>query len=312
MFVALYNGSSSVAGRSQAGCGWCALIRVVSTLHPKLNTLLSGSYKGLGCHLAGHRKASPSPSAYVPPPSFPPSNNNPSLSIILFYAESKPVYTEEDYQEQLDIPPPPLPPKPSHAAPQGGHFNRRPPQSHVLTTSSYDKHANFRQRATSHDSRPSARTGRGSGIAGGSTGSFRGRLSSDGSSSAQSSGALRGGPPSTAGTERQERSLSPPNTPPPPYTEFDHGHHRKPPPPPTSNGNRQFSLSQQEPAPSAYSSTHMQRTRSHGQVPYRRVNIHRVATTPSGPGGDEIGGGQRVNPPMKSPATELEGGGTLV
>lgn len=210
----------------------------------------------------------------------------------------------------MDIPPPPLPPKPLQAAPHGPS-NRRHPQPRVLVSSGYDNHTNFRQRATSHDSRPSSKTtGRGSSATNGSTGSFRGRLSSDGSGSAQSSGGLRV-PPSSAGVDKQERSLSPPNTPPPPYTEFDNGHHRKPPPPPpapaTSNGNRHFSLSQQDPGSSAYSSTHMQRTRSHGQVPYQRVNIHRVATTPGGPVGDV---GQRA-PAIKTP-TELVGGGTLV
>lgn len=204
---------------------------------------------------------------------------------------------ELEAEEELDIPPPPLPPKPPHAAPHG-HSNRRPPQPRIVTTSAYDNHANFRQRATSHDSRPSTKTRRG--VTNGNTGSFRGRVGSDGSSSR--------GPSSTASTDKHERSISPPNTPPPPYTEFDssYHHHRKAPlpPGPTSNGSRHFSLSQQaEAPPAAYSSTHMQRTRSHGQVPYRRVNIHRVATTPTTGGGEQ--------PPINSP-TELEGGGTLV
>ena len=125
------------------------------------------------------------------------------------------------------------------------------------------------------------------------------RLSSDGSG--HSSGGLRGPPSSsTASVERHERSVSPPNTPPPPYTEFDsnyHPHNHPPPPQPQqahyqgtgAASSRHFSLSQQvESLPSAYSSTHMQRTRSHGQVPYRRVNIPRTTVTGAG---QEVGGG---------------------
>ena len=225
---------------------------------------------------------------------------------------------EEEEEDELDIPPPPpLPPKPPQAAPHGHHPPRRPPQSRVLNSSAYDNHTNFRQRATSHDSRPSPSTRRG--VASGNTGGFRGRIGSDGSSSGPSSGGARGAP-STTSTDKRERSLSPPNTPPPPYTEFDssynhhHHHHRKAPlPPPTSNGGRHFSLSQQAELPSgAYGPTHMQRTHSHGQVPYRRVNMHRVATTPAGGTGEAIIGGQRSNkPPVASP-TEIDDGGTLV
>lgn len=166
---------------------------------------------------------------------------------------------------------------------------------------------------------------------GGVTG-IRGRLGSDGS--AQSSGSGLRGYSSTTSVERH--SLSPPNTPPPPYTEFDSKYqqhqphyHAPPPPPPPAQGSRHFSLSQQQEMTStAYNSINMQRTRSHGQVPYRRGNIPRTVVTPSTPsvadralppgGGSTVTGGQgqgqtRVPSPipLKSPS-DVMGGGTLV
>lgn len=207
------------------------------------------------------------------------------------------------------LPPPPLPPKPPHA-PQG-HSNRRPPKSRIVATSGYDNHTTFRQRATSQDSRTAPKTARG--VANGNAGGFRGRLNSDGSGKSSGGSATRGAPSTII--DKRECSHSPPNTPPPPYTEFDSNFRRKA--PPTPNG-FPFSLSQQaDSSPSAYSSTHMQRTRSHGQVPYRRVTISRVGTTPGGVGGGSQGeiAPQIVNngpPAAVNHPTELVGGGTLV
>lgn len=201
--------------------------------------------------------------------------------------------------------PPPLPPKQGY--PKVTHQPKNNP-------SSYDNHSlnRFRDRAaTSHIVRSTPTTPRQTN--GNAGAGFRGRLSSDGSA---------------------QLSLSPPNTPPPPYSKYDHNQthhyhhshhtfhngHQPPPLPPhhssSAASSRHFSLSQQPDASHPGYSTHIQRTRSHGNAPYRRLHIPHSndvdggegVVTKGGEGGG--GGGERV---ISTPEVFAEvDGGTLV
>ena len=189
--------------------------------------------------------------------------------------------------------PPPLPPKELQRYP-------KPPLHPKSNPSAYDNHVlkRSRDRATTHNVRSSPVTTRHSS---GSNGTgFRGQLNSDGS---------------------VPLSMSPPNTPPPPYTKYDqnqaphHNHtfHQTPPPLPQNSPavtSRHFSLSQHADVSHSNFSTHMQRTKSHGHTPYRRVHIPHSSEID---GGGVINEGGAVERVTSTPEVFVEvDGGTLV
>ena len=198
-------------------------------------------------------------------------------SVMIFHISH--THTHTHTEAAVSEKPPPLPPKqPLH--PTHGQ-------------SLYDHTQHFRQRTQSHDQRPPTSIVRRASPASGHR--VRGRLNSDGStpSSLRSSNKA----PSVTSIEKVELRDSPP----PPYSEFDR--HLPPPPP------RHFSHSQQsDPSPALYNPHSMHRTRSHGQVHYRRQGV----VPPLG--GIERTGSDRIVSPdvfqLRSPTTVT--GGTLV
>ena len=187
------------------------------------------------------------------------------------------MHTVMDIGAPVSEKPPPLPPKqPLHTA-------------HGQTL--YDHTQHFRQRAQSHDTRPPTTIVRRPSPATGSR--MRGRLNSDGStpSSLRSSNKA----PSTSSIEKAELRESPP----PPYSEYDR-HHLPPIPP------RHYSHTshQQHQSDHSYAGHSMQRTRSHGQVQFRRQGIAPIERSRSD---------RRASPEvfqLRSPTTVT--GGTLV
>ena len=178
--------------------------------------------------------------------------------------------------------PPPLPPKqPLH-----------PAQGQTL----YDHTQHFRQRAQSHDTRPPTTVVRRPSPATGHR--MRGRLNSDGST--QSSLRSSNKAPSTSSIEKAELRESPP----PPYSEYDR--HHQPPVPPRHYSHTSHQHYQSE---HPYTAGHsMQRTRSHGQVQFRRRGITPLAPI------ERSRSDRRVSPDqgfhLRSPTTVT--GGTLV
>lgn len=190
------------------------------------------------------------------------------------------MYTALDIVPPLSEKPPPLPPKQPLHPPHG--------------QSVYDRTHHFRQRAQSHDTRPTGSIVRRPSPGGAYRG--RGRLNSD--ASTQSSHRSSNKAPSINSVEKVELRESPP----PPYSEYDRNH--LPPAPP-----RHFSLSQQpDPSPTTYSAS-MHRTRSHGHVQHQRHGV-----PPLG-GIERVASDRLVSPPeqvfqLRSPTTVS--GGTLV
>ena len=181
--------------------------------------------------------------------------------------------------------PPPLPPKqPLHPA-------------HGQTL--YDHTQHFRQRAQSHDTRPPTTIVRRPSPA--TSHRMRGRLNSDGStpSSLRSSNKA----PSTSSIEKAELRDSPP----PPYSEYDR-HHLPPVPPRQYSHTSHPHQQQQHQLEHPYTGHSMQRTRSHGQVQFRRQGI-----APLGPI-ERSRSDRRASPDqvfqLRSPTTVT--GGTLV
>ena len=178
--------------------------------------------------------------------------------------------------------PPPLPPKqPLHSS-----------QGHTL----YDHTQHFRQRAQSHDTRPPTTIVRRPSPATGHR--MRGRLNSDGST--QSSPRSSNKAPSTSSIEKAELRESPP----PPYSEYDRDH--LPPVPPRHYSHTSHHQSDH---PYPQPGRNMQRTRSHGQVQFRRQGIAPLAPIERSRSDRRVSPDQQVFQ-LRSPTTVT--GGTLV
>ena len=177
--------------------------------------------------------------------------------------------------------PPPLPPKqPTHSA-------------HGQTL--YDHTQHFRQRAQSHETRPPTTIVRRPSQASGQR--MRNRLNSDGSTHSSSLRSCSMAP-STSSIEKVELRESPP----PPYSEYDRNH--LPPAVPPRHYNHTSHQSEHR-----YPGGHnMQRTRSHGQVQFRRPGVTPLGVI------ERSSSDRRVSPDqvfqLRSPTTVT--GGTLV